>query len=109
MSDQAPQRCTPIVEFNEEISWTVKPKPVDGVEIKDGQPVLLQEVQYIETVYPPTHDDERVGFVFLFWNGVGWRIIFELAPQDVDGDSQRDDQSWTLSHQVLNVRSSTRE
>ena len=59
--------------------------------------------------HPPTHDDERVGFVFLFWNGVGWRIIFELAPQDVDGDSQRDDQSWTLSHQVLNVRSSTRE
>jgi hypothetical protein len=91
-----PRGGTPIVEFNEEISWKAKPKPVDGAEIKEGQPVLLQQVQYIETVYPPTHDGKRVGFVFLFWTGLGWRIIFDLSAQGVDGDHQGDDESWSL-------------
>lgn len=71
----------PIVEFNDEVSWIVTAKKATGVSFEKDEPVYLDQLLSIEDIEPPTHNGERVAFVFFFWNGVRWQIIFDFDPK----------------------------
>jgi hypothetical protein len=67
----------PLIYFNEEFGWSVKPKLAPGIEMEIGQAIYLHEVMDIEEVLPPTVDDKRVTFIYLFWNGHSYSIVVD--------------------------------
>lgn len=96
-----PKDHGPIVEFNEEVTWHAKAKAAKGVEFVKDEPVYLSQVDYIETVEPPSHEGVRVAFLFLYWNGVGWQIVFDFTPNLPSGDYEfEDDGDWDLGRTI---------
>jgi len=80
-----PHNKSPIVEFNDEIGWTAKAEPAPGKEWVPGKPVYLHEIDKITTVQPPEDDGVRTAFVFLFWTGLSYSILFDFTPNVPDG------------------------
>lgn len=72
-----PGDSPPIVLFNDEFGWTVKPKLAPGIDMQTGYPVYLHEVEDIEEVMPPMIDGKRVSFIYLFWGGYSYSIIVD--------------------------------
>jgi hypothetical protein len=96
-----PKDHGPIVEFNEEVTWQAKAKTAKGIEFVKGEPVHLPQVDYIESVQPPTHDGVRVAFLFLYWNGVGWQIVFDFTPNSPSAEYESDDDDeWELGRSI---------
>lgn len=58
----------PIILFNNEFNWEVKPKLAPGISMQEGNPVFLHEVVDIEEIIPPTVDGKRVTYIYVFWN-----------------------------------------
>jgi hypothetical protein len=58
----------PIILFNEDCGWNIKPKLAPGIEMEIGQPIYLHEVVDVEEVMPPTVDDKRVALIYLLLN-----------------------------------------
>jgi len=79
-----PRDHSAIVEFNNEISWLAETKPANGLEYTIGQEVYLAQVEHIRTVEPPTFEGNRVAFIFLFWNGSSYNILFDFTPNSID-------------------------
>lgn len=48
-----PRDRSPIVEFNDEISWVASIKKAPGTSFEKGQKVFLHEVQKVAAVSPP--------------------------------------------------------
>ena len=59
----------PIIMFNDECDWRMKPILAPGKEMQVGELVFLHEITGIEQIIPPMVDNKRVSFIFLFWNG----------------------------------------
>jgi hypothetical protein len=72
-----PGNRPPIIYFNEEIGWSVKPKLAPGIEMTEGQGIYLHEIVDIEEVLPPTIDGKRVSFIYVFWNGLSYSLIVD--------------------------------
>lgn len=79
-----PNARTPVVQFNEEIGWTVEqPHVADGKKLADfvvGEPVGIYQILRIEHVLPPTIDDERVAFMYLYWSGFEYQLFIDFLP-----------------------------
>ena len=91
-----PDDSVPIVEFNEEICWDALAKIPEGTQPKVGDPLLLTQVERIETVLPPTVDGKRVAFFYLFWTGISWDLIFDANPRSRDFQSgDTSDKEWS--------------
>lgn len=67
----------PIISFNNEFRWEVKPTLAPNVTMNEGKPIYLHEVIDIGEVLPPTVNDQRVSFIYLFWNGKSYTIIVD--------------------------------
>lgn len=92
-----PNGSGPIVEFNEEICWDAIAKIPEGTHPQVGEPVALTQVERFKTVLPPKVDGKRVAFLYLFWTGVSWELVFDATPNT--SDYQADDASeseWSL-------------
>jgi hypothetical protein len=102
-----PRNQSPIVEFNNEISWTVETIPVSEAGFTEGQLVRLADVKSIKGVCRPSVNEEPVAYWFLFWNGDGWILIFDSNPPSSDEGAENSNVDWTGSQVVadyLNIR-----
>ncbi|HEX8459715.1 MAG TPA: hypothetical protein VF656_20640 [Pyrinomonadaceae bacterium] len=91
-----PQNRPPIVEFNDEIGWVAEAEPAPDKEWIPGQPVYLHDIQKITAVQPPEVDGVRVAFVFLFWVGKSYSIMFDFTPNWPDGSiSDEEKEEWS--------------
>lgn len=81
-----PHGQTSIVEFNEEIGWEVEVKAAPNIQINPGQPVQFHEFENLDYVLPPSVNGQRVAFIYLFWDGSGFRIMFDFGPNQPDFD-----------------------
>jgi|WetSurMetagenome_2_1015567.scaffolds.fasta_scaffold02433_10 hypothetical protein len=75
-----PKAQPSIIEFNNEIEWKAWLKLVPGTTLTGGQAIYLHEVQQIAAVSLPEVNGERVAFIYLFWNGNSYEIIFDFTP-----------------------------
>ena len=96
-----PSDKPPIVEFNEEIGFEAMVRPAGGKEFVKGENVYLHDVQSIETVQPPQVDGQRVAFVYLFWNGKNYSIVFDFSPNvPEEYISQEEKKNWILGQRI---------
>jgi len=86
-----PKKEPPIVEFNEEIKWIGHMQLAPGIMLKKGQDIYLHEVQKIWAVTLPEINGERVAFVYVFYNGFGYQMIFDFTPNTTDEDISREE------------------
>jgi hypothetical protein len=75
-----PNGKPPIVEFNDEVKWLAQVKMEPGITLTSGRPIFLHEVLEISSVSLPEIDGERVAFVYLFWNGHAYQLVFDFKP-----------------------------
>jgi hypothetical protein len=79
-----PKDQPPIIEFNNEIKWLGHLKMVPGIPLNPGQAIYLHEVEQIAAVSLPEIDGKLVAFVYFFFNGLGYQIIFDFLPNAPD-------------------------
>jgi hypothetical protein len=72
-----------IVQFNNEIGWKALAKFAPDTKKETGQVIFLEEIQTITDVKPPEVDGERVAFVYLYWDGHAYQIIFDFSPNSL--------------------------
>jgi len=75
-----PKGKHPIVQFNEEAGFHAKVQIAEDMTLTPGQAVYLHEFKRIEKVLPPTVNEERVAFIFIFWRFDSYYIIFDFTP-----------------------------
>lgn len=91
-----PQNKAPIVEFNNEIGWIAEAEPAPGAEWSPGQAVYLHDIHSITAVQPPEVDGVRVAFVFLFWTGQSYSIMFDFTPNwPAESLSEEEKTDWS--------------
>jgi hypothetical protein len=71
-----------IVEFNQEFGWRVQPEMAPGTTLEMGRVVYAHEVQKLAKVLPPEVDGKRVAFIYLFWSGYWYNVLFDFSPND---------------------------
>jgi hypothetical protein len=87
-----PQNKPPIVEFNNEFGWDLEnPELAPGITLEPGKPFYLHELVSVGKVLPSVVDDKRVAFVYIFWTGFGFSIVFDYQPTSPDFDPEKDD------------------
>jgi hypothetical protein len=90
-----PKNGSPIVQFNDEISFTAKGVHGDGTPISPGEIVEPYNIGRIESVYAPEVDNIRVACIFMYWDGYRYNGFFDFQPnhqQISDGN-----QNWGFS------------
>ena len=96
-----PKDRSPIVEFNGEIGWVASAKIAPGVSFKEGQPVFLHEIQEIAAVSPPKVNGQRVAFIYLFWTGYAYQIVFDFTPNvPEDMISEEEKGAWQFDKTI---------
>ncbi len=96
-----PNDKEPIVQFNEEVTWTAKAKTPTGNDFTSGAPVFLPQIERIETVERPTVDGRPVAFFYLYWNGLCWQLIFDCTPNVPDYKYEPPKgPNWTLGEAI---------
>lgn len=91
-----PVNAKPIVEFNEEVVLTARAKvPPLTREVTAGDIALLDDIEYIERVYPPEVDGARVAFFYAHWVDGKYSIFFDLTPNN-DGIPLEETETWGM-------------
>jgi len=86
-----------IVEFNDEIGWLASFKKAPSTFFKKGQTVYLHEIQKITAVKPPEVNGQKVAFVYLFFTGREYQIIFDFTPNVPEKlISEEEKKDWQL-------------
>ncbi len=95
-----PMNAKPIVEFNEEVVLTVKAKvPPLTREVKAGDIARLDDIEYIERVYPPEVDGTRVAFFYAHWQGGKFSVFFDFSPNHED-ISPEESEEWRMGEAI---------
>lgn len=96
-----PKDRSPMVEFNDEIGWVASVKKAPGTSFEKGQKVFLHEIQEIATVSPPEVDEQRVAFIYLFWTGLGYQIVFDFTPNIPEEMISKEEKgAWRLGKEI---------
>jgi hypothetical protein len=93
-----PRDKAPIVEFNEEVGWIATARKPSGIAVEKGQKIFIHEIVEITAVKPPTVDEQRVAFVYVYATGNAWQIVFDFAPnvpESLIPDEEK--KTWPLS------------
>jgi hypothetical protein len=88
----------PIVNFNEEIKWVIKVKN-NGYNLKVGDPVYPHHIYENFSVEPPQIEGKKVAFIFLFWNGTGYKLCFDFSP-NLPEDLSNQPEEWYLGRYI---------
>jgi len=75
-----PKGEQPIVEFNDEIKWIANMQLIPGITLKKDQDIYLHEIKKIWAVTLPELNGVRIAFIYIFYNGFGYQIIFDFTP-----------------------------
>lgn len=87
-----PQDKPPIVEFNDEFGWEMEfPELAPGVKMEPGKVINRDDLIDLGRILPPTVDEKRVAFVYLYWDGFSYRSVFSFSPNRPDFDPEKDD------------------
>lgn len=78
-----PTGKAPVVKFNEDITWRMK---MANASFTPGQPVYLHEIRKITGVGFPKHNNKKVSYIFLYYTGSNYSIIFDFSPNSVNQD-----------------------
>jgi hypothetical protein len=96
-----PQTQAPIVKFNDEIIWVARAKYTGQEAIKAGDPIYLDHIERIEGVQPPEIDGKRVAFLYLYWTGTSYTIVFDFTPNaSPEHVSKESDKEWLLGKSI---------
>lgn len=98
-----PKGEKPIIEFNNEIQWIVHVEFAPNMTISKGQDIYLHEIKKIWAVSLPEIDSERVAFIYLFFNGIGYQIAFDFTPNVPDEVLSKEEKlksTLSLSEQI---------
>lgn len=66
-------------------------KMESGITLASGQAIYLHEIETIAAVTLPEINGERIAFVYLFFNGFGYQIIFDFSPNVPDEMMSKDE------------------
>lgn len=94
-----PKDAKPIVEFNEEVRLCAKVKVPNDCDPKAGDFARLDDIEYVERVYPPEVDGIRVGFFYAQWVGGKFNVFFDLSPNH-DDIPQEDADVWKMGDAI---------
>ena len=102
-----PKGQSPIVEFNHEIHWEARVKVSDGREFQVGEVTFLDDMEKIEGVKPPMVNGVPVAFVFAWWCGHNFSIIFDFTPNHADFVPEPPDAEWKFSQPIASMLQET--
>src|SRR5436190_4235443 len=88
-----------IVQFNEEVGWVAETRMVNDRPLVPGDDVFLHDVERVKTVQPPEVDGKRVAFVFLYYAGNSYSLIFDFSPNSADGEDNTPD-DWAFGEAI---------
>jgi len=88
---QKEQGLNPIVEFNDEVKWIAHIQFVPGITLTSGQDVYAHQIKKIAAVSLPEINGERVAFIYLFFDGIGYRIVYDFTPHVPDEKLSKED------------------
>lgn len=94
-----------IIQFNDEISLVAKMKLPPKKSVSKGDPIYLHEVGSIEDVERPKHNGIDVAFVFLYYDGMNYKVIFDFTPNWPDELKQEKDigGKWLYGGEIAKV------
>jgi hypothetical protein len=96
-----PKERPPIVEFNDEIHWLARVKLAPGTNMQPGQDVYVHDIDEIFTVEPPQVEGKRVAFMYFFWTGNGYQLIFDFTPNWPEGVTAKEESDdWQLGEAI---------
>ncbi|MFH0958409.1 MAG: hypothetical protein V1897_06865 [Pseudomonadota bacterium] len=93
-----PKNAPAIVQFNDEIGWEAAAKAESAVGFVPGRPVYLEEIKNIDFVHPPKIQGQRVAFVYVYFNGKSYDILYDFTPNVPDEISI--DREWRFGTQI---------
>jgi len=99
-----PRGKSPILEFNDDVKWLATVEVASNAAIMKNDPIFLHEIKEIVGVQPPEVDGKRVAFIYLFWTGIGYQIIFDFTPNlpdQVISKEVRED--WEIEKVIKNA------
>ncbi len=94
-----PKNAKPIVEFNEEVTLRAKVKVPEDRQPKAGDIARLDDIEYIERVYPPEVDGIRVAFFSAQWLCGKFGVFFDLSPNH-DDTPQEGAHGWKMGEAI---------
>jgi len=90
-----PKNKPAIIEFNDEIRWLASVKIGPPRAFKKGESIYLHEIQEIGVVSPPEIEGKRVAFIYFFWTGYSYQILFDFTPNvPEEMISKEDKEAW---------------
>jgi hypothetical protein len=96
-----PKDTIPIVEFNDEIKWVAKVKFDSELPIKKGDPIYLHNIKKIEAVESPEINNIRVAFVYFYFTGQSYNIIFDFSPNTPESMISKDKkEEWLFGEEI---------
>lgn len=94
-----PKNAKPIVEFNEEVTLRARVKVPEDRQPTAGDIARLDDIEYVERVYPPEVDGVRVGFFYAQWVGGKFGVFFDLSPNHEDMPLE-DAEGWKMGEAI---------
>jgi hypothetical protein len=94
-----PRNAKPIVEFNEEVTLRARVKVPADCEPKAGDIARLDDVEYVERVYPPEAGGVRVAFFYAQWVDGKFGVFFDFTPNH-DDIPQADADAWQMGKAI---------
>ena len=82
-----PQKEKPVLTFNGDISWIMKS---NTAHMKEGQWVYIWDLKKIFDVEFPKHKGLKVAYIFFFYTGIDYSIIFDFSPNSVQQEKISD-------------------
>jgi len=73
---------------------------VPGITLKKDQDIYLHEIKKIWAVTLPELNGERIAFIYIFYNGFGYQIIFDFTPNmpnEIISKEEKDKSSLSIS------------
>jgi len=97
-----PKGTAPIIEFNDEIGWNALIKKPEKLPLEVGKPIYVHEIIDIVQVKPPLVNEERVAFIFVYWNGYQYNVVFDTTPNFTTLSDQDDVENWPIGKIIAN-------
>lgn len=82
-----PPNSEPIVEFNDKIKWIMQS---NTAHMKENQAVYIWDIKKIKNVEFPKYKGLKVAYIFFYYSGFDYSIIFDFSPNSVQQDQISD-------------------
>lgn len=72
-----PNDRPPVISFNEGITWQMQ---MDTSQFEEGQAIYLHDLRKITGVAFPKHDGQKVAYIFMYYTGAAYNLLFDFSP-----------------------------